>query len=141
MNRKVGIRHEDKYLMERRSALTPRHVKKLVGHGIEVHVERSKKRVFHENEYKHAGAVITDNLSEIPVIFGVKEIPASWFEEEKTYIFFSHVIKGQPYNMPMLSEMMGKRCNLIDYERIVDDSGRRLIFFGRFAGLAGMILP
>ena len=139
MNRKVGIRHEDKYLMERRSALTPRHVKKLVGHGIEVHVERSKKRVFHENEYKHAGAVITDNLSEIPVIFGVKEIPASWFEEEKTYIFFSHVIKGQPYNMPMLSEMMGKRCNLIDYERIVDDSGRRLIFFGRFAGLAGMI--
>lgn len=139
MNKKVGIRHEDKYLMERRSALTPRHVKKLVGHGIEVHVERSKKRVFHENEYKHAGAVITDNLSEIPVIFGVKEIPASWFEEEKTYIFFSHVIKGQPYNMPMLSEMMGKRCNLIDYERIVDDSGRRLIFFGRFAGLAGMI--
>ncbi len=93
MNRKVGIRHEDKYLMERRSALTPRHVKKLVGHGIEVHVERSK-RVFHENEYKHAGAVITDNLSEIPVIFGVKEIPASWFEEEKTYIFFFTCYQG-----------------------------------------------
>jgi alpha-aminoadipic semialdehyde synthase len=28
---------------------------------------------------------------------------------------------------------------LIDYERIVDEEGRRLVFFGRFAGLAGMI--
>jgi alpha-aminoadipic semialdehyde synthase len=49
------------------------------------------------------------------------------------------VIKGQAYNMPMLTKMMEKKCNLIDYEKIADDSGRRLIFFGRFAGLAGMI--
>ncbi len=139
MNTKIGIRHEDKYLMERRSALTPRHVKKLTEQGIEVHVEKSAKRIFSESEYKRAGAVITGNLGEIPVIIGVKEIPADWFEENKTYIFFSHVIKGQPYNMPMLAAMMKKRCNLIDYERIADDQGKRLIFFGRFAGLAGMI--
>jgi len=139
MNTKIGIRHEDKYLMERRSALTPRHVKKLTEQGIEVHVEKSAKRIFSESEYKRAGAVITGNLGEIPVIIGVKEIPADWFEEHKTYIFFSHVIKGQPYNMPMLAAMMKKRCNLIDYERIADDQGKRLIFFGRFAGLAGMI--
>jgi alpha-aminoadipic semialdehyde synthase len=73
------------------------------------------------------------------VIFGVKEMPNTFFEEGKTYVFFSHVIKGQPYNMPMLRQMMAKKCNLIDYEKIADDKGRRLIFFGRFAGLAGMI--
>jgi alpha-aminoadipic semialdehyde synthase len=54
-------------------------------------------------------------------------------------VFFSHVIKGQPYNMPMLARMMERGCTLIDYEKICDESGRRLIFFGRFAGLAGMI--
>lgn len=30
-------------------------------------------------------------------------------------------------------------CNLIDYECIVDDQDKRLIFFGKYAGLAGMI--
>jgi alpha-aminoadipic semialdehyde synthase len=41
--------------------------------------------------------------------------------------------------MPLLKDMMESKINLVDYERIVDEQGRRLIFFGRFAGLAGMI--
>jgi saccharopine dehydrogenase (NAD+, L-lysine forming) len=139
MNNKIGIRHEDKYTMERRVALPPRFVKKLTDNGLQVYVERSPKRVFTDSEFKQAGAFVTPSLSDTPVIFGVKEIPVSFFEENKTYVFFSHVIKGQPYNMPMLTKMMEKKCNLIDYEKITDDLGRRLIFFGRFAGLAGMI--
>jgi len=39
----------------------------------------------------------------------------------------------------MLKRMMELRCTLIDYERIVDEQGRRLVFFGRQAGQAGMI--
>jgi alpha-aminoadipic semialdehyde synthase len=66
-------------------------------------------------------------------------MPNDFFMPGKTYIFFSHVIKGQEYNMPMLKKMIEKKVNLIDYEKIADDEGRRLIFFGRFAGLAGMI--
>jgi alpha-aminoadipic semialdehyde synthase len=34
---------------------------------------------------------------------------------------------------------MELNCTLIDYERVVDELGKRLIFFGRYAGLAGMI--
>jgi alpha-aminoadipic semialdehyde synthase len=49
------------------------------------------------------------------------------------------VIKGQKANMPMLKELLRKKCQLIDYERVTDDQGRRLIFFGHYAGLAGMI--
>jgi len=30
-------------------------------------------------------------------------------------------------------------CNLIEYEKIIDEQNKRLIFFGRYAGLAGMI--
>jgi len=41
--------------------------------------------------------------------------------------------------MPMLKRMMELGCNLIDYEKVIDEKGRRLIFFGRHAGVAGMI--
>ncbi len=140
MSATLGIRHEDKYLMECRTPLTPYHVKKLIEkYGLEIIVEKSDKRVFLDQEYKEAGAKVENNLKNSQVIFGVKEIPEQKFENNKTYIFFSHVIKGQPYNMPMLKRMMEMNCNLIDYERIVDEQNRRLIFFGKFAGLAGMI--
>ena len=66
-------------------------------------------------------------------------MPESFFIEGRTYIFFAHVIKGQKYNMPMLKKMMELNCNLIDYERMLDKKGRRLIAFGRYAGIAGMI--
>jgi len=139
MNNVFGLRHEDKYLMERRIPLTPDHVKELIDSGFRVYVEKSPKRIFKDEEFEKTGAALTDDLSKCPVIIGVKEIPIHHFEEDKTYVFFSHVIKGQPYNMPMLKRMMELKCNLIDYEKITSDDGRRLIFFGYFAGLAGMI--
>ena len=136
----IGIRHEDKYKMERRVALTPAHVKTLIeDYGMRVLVESSPKRVFTDDEFTAVGAEIVTDLSEAQVIFGVKEMPMDFFEEEKTYIFFSHTIKGQEYNMPLLKRMIEKRINLVEYEKIANDNGQRLIFFGRFAGLAGMI--
>ncbi len=139
MNNKIGIRHEDKYVMERRVPLTPKHIKKLMGkYNLEFEVQKSPKRIFKDEEFEKAGAKIVDKIN-TPVIMGVKEIPIDFFEQEKTYVFFSHVIKGQSYNMPMLKKMMDLKCNLIDYEKITDSMGRRLIFFGKYAGLAGMI--
>lgn len=140
MTNQIGIRHEDKYEMERRSPLIPSLVRKLVEKDqIGVTVQASPKRVFTDQEFLEAGARVREDLKDCDIIFGVKEIPEAAFEKNKTYVFFSHVIKGQPYNMPMLKRMMEMGCNLIDYERIADEQDRRLIFFGRFAGLAGMI--
>lgn len=140
MEKRIGIRHEDKYAMERRTPIIPSLVRKLADKDqVAVTVQTSPKRVFTDQEYRDAGAEVKADLKECDVIFGVKEIPETAFEKNKTYVFFSHVIKGQPYNMPMLRRMMEMGCNLIDYERIVDEQDRRLIFFGRFAGLAGMI--
>jgi len=136
----TGIRHEDKYAMERRTPITPSHCRRLIEEdGPDMVAQSSPKRVFPDEEYLVAGARVQDDLGNCEVIFGVKEIPEEVFEEGKTYVFFSHVIKGQPYNMPMLKKMMEKRCTLIDYECIADDQGKRLIFFGKYAGLAGMI--
>jgi alanine dehydrogenase len=140
MSNFIGIRHEDKYTSERRAPLTPKHVERLVKHKkLDIIVQTSERRIFHDDEYIRAGAKIAKDLKKCSVIFGVKEIPESFFEEEKTYVFFSHVIKGQPYNMPMLKRMMELKCNLIEYERVIDEQGKRLIFFGRYAGMAGMI--
>lgn len=137
---KIGIRHEDKYLLERRVALAPKHVKELITHhGIEVYVQRSGKRVFGDDEYESVGATLVDSFPEdVDTIIGVKEMPNDFFRKSNTNIFFSHTIKGQEYNMGMLRKMMEKKINLFDYERITDEH-KRLIFFGRFAGLAGAI--
>ena len=136
---KIGIRYEDKYKMERRVALVPDHVKQLVDKGVEVEVVRSEKRIFSDEEYAAVGAVLVDEVTDSDIVLGVKEMPVGYFKKDKTYIFFSHTIKGQAYNMPLLQNMIDSGASLIDYEKIEDDQGRRLIFFGRFAGLAGMI--
>lgn len=140
MSKFIGIRHEDKYKLERRAPLTPSHVSRLVKQKkLDIIVQTSPKRVFTDEEYIRSGAEIAQDLSKCSVIFGVKEMPETFFEKGKTYVFFAHVVKGQSYNMPMLRRMMELGCNLIDYERVVDEQGKRLIFFGRYAGMAGMI--
>jgi alpha-aminoadipic semialdehyde synthase len=140
MSKYVGIRHEDLYPNERRAPLTPKHVEYLVKKKcLDIVVESSEKRVFTDHEYTNAGARIASDLRECNIILGVKEIPIEKIRPQKTYVTFSHVVKGQQENMPRLIKMMEHGCNLIDYERIVDDQGKRLIFFGRYAGIAGMI--
>jgi saccharopine dehydrogenase (NAD+, L-lysine-forming) len=135
----IAIRNETKSRWERRAALTPDLVRRFVSSGLNVLVQPSARRVFRDKDYARAGAELNMDLSAADVIFGVKEVPAHLFEPDTAYVFFSHVIKGQPYNMGMLQTILDRRCTLIDYEMVRDDEGRRLIFFGRFAGLAGMI--
>lgn len=136
----IGIRREDKNKWERRVPLTPKDVKELIDNlGVKVIVQPSEIRIFEDKEYSEAGAMISDDLSSAEIIFGVKEIPPEKLLPEKTYIFFAHVIKGQKNNMPMLKRLMDLKCNLIDYERIIDEQGRRLIFFGKYAGYAGLV--
>jgi alpha-aminoadipic semialdehyde synthase len=136
----MGLRREDKNRWERRTPLIPKHIKELKEkHGIQTFIQPSKIRVFSEKEYLDAGAQTSDDLSPCSVVFAVKEIPVDFFEKGKTYVFFAHVIKGQKHNIPMLKKMMELGCNLIDYEKIVDKNGKRLVFFGRYAGIAGMV--
>jgi saccharopine dehydrogenase (NAD+, L-lysine-forming) len=136
---RLGIRREDK-AGERRVPLTPAEVDRLTSaHGVDAVVQPAPRRVFDDEDYRGAGATLDERLDDCGVIMGVKEIPINQLQSGKAYVFFSHTIKGQPYNMPLLRRLMELGCTLIDYERIVDDEGRRLVFFGRHAGLAGMI--
>jgi len=136
----IGIRREDKNKWERRVPLVPKDVAALAGgQRIEFMVQPSANRAFADADYEQAGAQVQEDLSICPVVLGVKEMPLSFLQKERTYMFFSHTIKGQKKNMPLLRKMMDLGCTLIDYEKVTDDQGRRLIFFGRHAGLAGML--
>jgi saccharopine dehydrogenase (NAD+, L-lysine-forming) len=136
----IGIRREDKNAWERRSPLIPEQVGQLIGeHGLEFVVQPSNLRTFDDAEFREVGAEVGDDLSACPIVLGIKEIPGPAFLPGHTYVFFSHVIKGQLHNMPMLARMMELGCSLIDYEKMTDDAGRRLVFFGRYAGIAGIV--
>src|SRR5215471_9608452 len=135
---KIGLRREDKNEWERRVPLTPSHVKSLIEKGLRVFVQPSSIRIFKNDEYLEAGATIQEDLTNCDVVFAVKEIPADFFRHGGTYMFFSHTFKGQPYNMPMLRKVLDLGATLIDYEKVTDEQNRRLIFFGNYAGTAGM---
>ncbi len=140
MNNKLGILREEKNIWERRAPLTPNHVKQLkIKHDIETIIQPSNIRIFTEKKYKENLAVVNEDLSLCNLILAIKEIPINYFKPKMTYMFFSHTIKGQKYNMPMLKKMMDLECSLIDYEKITDEKKRRLVFFGKYAGLAGII--
>lgn len=140
MQRCVGVRREDKSAWERRTPITPAGAEALrLRHGIQAMVQPSPQRAFTAAEFVAAGAQVQEDLSACPVVFGIKEIPPPAFLPGQAYVFFAHVIKGQPFNMPMLQRLLDLGCTLIDYEKVTDDAGRRLIFFGWHAGVAGML--
>jgi saccharopine dehydrogenase (NAD+, L-lysine forming) len=139
MRNTIGLRLEDKNPWERRVALTPEEVRNLIETGIDVRVERFDRRTFADAEYAAAKAALVDDVRGCDLVLGIKEMPRGYFRPGGAYMMFSHTIKGQAYNMPMLRELVDKGCTLLDYEIVTDDAGRRLIFFGRYAGLAGMI--
>jgi len=140
MTTSIGIRREDKNVWERRSAIIPEHITQL-GQLLPLQVlcQPFATRAYSDHEYERVGARLQEDLSPCAVIFGIKEVPVDLLLPQKCYLFFSHTIKGQPYNMPMLQRLLDLRCTLIDYELIKDAQGRRLVFFGRFAGMAGMV--
>ncbi|RDD44671.1 Alpha-aminoadipic semialdehyde synthase, mitochondrial [Trichoplax sp. H2] len=136
----IAIRREDYLTWERRAPLGPKQVNLLVEEfGYKVIVQPSAKRAFTGSEYEECGAILQEDISQASLVVGVKQVPIDKLLPNKTYCFFSHTIKAQADNMPLLDAILEKKIKLIDYERLVDSSGKRLVAFGQFAGIAGMI--
>jgi alpha-aminoadipic semialdehyde synthase len=140
MNTKIGIRREDINRWEKRVPLIPSHVRELADrYPLEFRIQPSSIRIFNDADYRLAGVPVEESLSPCPIIVALKEIPIELIEKNKTYLFFSHTAKGQSQNMPMLKKMMDLGCTILDYEKMVDEKGRRVLYFGNYAGHAGMI--
>ncbi|XP_055685149.1 alpha-aminoadipic semialdehyde synthase, mitochondrial isoform X2 [Lutzomyia longipalpis] len=135
----LAIRREDQSVWERRAPFNPGHVRRLTKKGVKVIVQPSNRRAYPMQSYISAGAVVQEDISEASVIFGVKQVPVDQLIPSKTYCIFSHTIKAQETNMPLLDAILEKNIRLLDYEKIMDENGQRLVAFGKYAGVAGMV--
>lgn len=136
---KFGIIKERKNPPDRRVVFTPEELVRLKSEHpeAEIKVETSDIRVFTDEQYSSLGIEVTNDVSDCDVLFGVKEIPIDALIPNKKYFFFSHTIKMQPYNRKLLQAVLEKNIELYDHETIVDANNRRLIGFGRYAGIVG----
>jgi alanine dehydrogenase len=136
---KIGLIRERKMPPDVRVALTPVQCAALMNRWPQVTVvaEASPNRCFSDEEYESAGIAVVTDLSDCDVLLGIKEVPKEHLLAGKTYFFFSHTIKKQPYNLEMLREIIGKGIRLIDYETLKWENGQRVLGFGRFAGIVG----
>jgi alanine dehydrogenase len=135
----IGLIKEGKIPADNRVALTPAHCKWLIKNVADctIVVQSSPGRCFSDMEYIHAGVKVQNDLSECNLLLGIKEVPVNELIENKTYMFFSHTKKKQPYNQKLMHAMMDKKITLIDYECLEHDDGQRIIGFGFFAGIVG----
>ena len=104
---------------------------------VEIIAQSSDIRCFSDQEYKDAGVRVEDNVDDCHVLLGVKEVPIDQLIPNKTYLLFSHTVKMQEYNRELLRQARDKNIRLIDYELLIDESGTRVIAFGRYAGIVG----
>ena len=136
---KIGVIREGKVPPDQRVPMTPvqvsdwneRHPE------AEIVVQASEVRRIQDQEFRDAGVTIQHEVNDCDVLIGVKEVPVDQLIPDKTYFFFSHTYKLQPYNSGLLKAVMDKRIRLIDYELLRSPGMGRIIGFGRYAGIVG----
>lgn len=135
---KIGLIKEGKIPPDSRVPLNPAqcaHV--LKSYPIEIVVEKSDSRCFSDDEYRKEEIPVVAQVNDCDILLAVKEVPISQLIPTKTYFCFSHTIKEQAYNRQLLKTILSRKIRLIDYEVLTDEIGRRLIAFGKFAGMVG----
>lgn len=136
---KLALIREGKTPPDKRVALTPAQAAELMTRypQLKIIVERSEIRAIPDSEYAAAGIEVMDDVSDADIMVGVKEVNIEDLVPSKTYLFFSHTFKKQPYNRDLLRAILDKNIRLIDYEVLTYPEGGRVLGFGRYAGIVG----
>ncbi len=136
---KIGILKEGKIPIDRRVPIIPSQAQEINERfdNATVLVQKSDIRCFKDSDYKGCDIPIKDDVSDCDILLGVKEVPIENLVEGKTYLFFSHTTKEQPYNRDLLRAILDKKITLIDYEQLTDSNNSRIVAFGRYAGIVG----
>lgn len=135
----IGLIREGKIPADHRVPLTPKQCEYVQKNypNVEIVVQPSDVRAFKNEEYERLGIKLNEDLSECAIIMGVKEVNVSDLIPNKKFMFFSHTIKKQPYNRKLLRAILENNIQLIDYELLKDKQNKRIIGFGRYAGIVG----
>lgn len=137
---KLGIIKETKSPIDKRVPLTPNQIMSISSlyPELEIIIEPSEIRCFSDEEYGSFIESDSKKFNQCDFYVGVKEVNVEKLKENKTYLFFSHTIKKQPYNRELLKACVEKNITLIDYEVIRNvENDKRLIGFGDVAGIVG----
>ena len=136
---KIGLLREGKVPPDKRVPFSPDQCVEILSKysNISLYVQPSSIRCFSDLEYQKKGVVVAEDLSMCDVLMGVKEVPVDMLINNKMFFFFSHTIKKQPYNKELLKTIIRKKIQLVDYETLVDNNKKRIIGFGRYAGIVG----
>lgn len=135
---KIGIIREGKVPPDSRVLFTPTQCAELQAQrGITFIVQPSEGRCIPDEAYQAAGIQVQEDVSSCAILMGIKEVPKEQLIADKTYFFFSHTIKAQPYNRALLQTVLAKNIRLVDYEVLTNTKKQRVIAFGRFAGIVG----
>lgn len=93
----IGIVRETYDKWERRTPLCPSHVEQLLAKFggsrdllSNVVVQPASHRIFSDEEFRRAGATISEDLSTADLILGVKQVEEDHLIPDKSYMFFSH---------------------------------------------------
>jgi alanine dehydrogenase len=135
----IGLIREEKTPPDMRVAFSPSRCADICQRfpDIRLFAAPSASRCFTDQEYRDNGVAIQEDLSHCAVLFGVKEVPVHRLMPGKTYFFFSHTKKKQPYNQRLMQEMIARKITLIDYECLTYEDGQRILGFGFYAGVVG----
>ncbi|WP_107038205.1 NAD(P)-dependent oxidoreductase [Brumimicrobium mesophilum] len=139
MTTKIGIIREGKIPTDHRVPLSPEQCVRVMEEfpNVELVVQKSQIRSFKDKEYADLGIPLVDALDDCDIILGVKEVNLNDLLPNKHYFFFSHTFKMQPYNRKLLQTIIEKKIQLTDYEVLTNETGNRIIGFGRYAGIVG----
>ena len=134
----IGLIREGKVPADNRVALTPSQCRWLLKNiDCKIYVQPSAHRCYTDKEFEQSGVTLHEDLSACNLLLGIKEVPVYMLLPDKTYMFFSHTKKKQPYNKKLMQAMVDKNITLIDYECLEHADGQRIIGFGFFAGIVG----
>lgn len=137
MSPTIAIIREEKNPPDSRVPLTPPQVAALRSRGYDIVVQPSPQRTYTDQEYADLGVPLVEDISDRELLLGIKEVPVDKLISGKTYCFFAHVAKEQPYNQKLMRALLDKHITHIDYEYLTNESGQRLIAFGYWAGMVG----
>ena len=112
---RIGIIREGKTPPDTRVALTPLQCVEVMRNfpGTTIIVQPSPIRCFSDNEYTDEGIEMKEDLGDCDILLGIKEVKTDDLIPDKTYLFFSHTKKAQPYNQPLMHALIQKRIRMV----------------------------
>ena len=135
----IGLIREYKVPPDTRVAFSPHQCQSIQTKfpNIKFTVAPSPNRCFNDEAYRSIGIDMNEDLAHCDVLIGIKEVPVEKLIANKTYFFFSHTKKKQPYNQKLMHALIEKKIRMVDYECLTHADGQRILGFGFFAGVVG----